>query len=669
MSQLNIKGIIGNIKARSNVYTPIIEAIVNSIHSIDISKRDDGEILLIVKRDSQGSLGLDQSDLIPVISSIEIRDNGVGFNQQNRDSFDTLYSDLKNEQGGKGFGRFMFLRYFDSVSIESVFKEDGKYFLRMFDFGKDNTIIEKESKIEISKRELKTSVFLNDLREKNLDKQLETIARRIVEKLLIYFINDQYKCPKIILREYGGDNEIVLNDYLSNREKAEIIQISTQSFDLEKGIRKETFNLKIFKIFYPHGNKSKVSLTAHNREVIETPLHNYIPEFEDDFFEEVDSVHEKGKKIKKDFRIKTYVLGKYLDENVSLERGGFNFSSENELFSPFSQQEIEKKAVELTEKEFGPDLRSRKDKKRKIVENYIREHSPWNKEYLKDLDLSLVPFNPSDEIIEMELEKIKFQQEKDVKNRIEAITNKNTDITESIRELVNKISMAEKSELAHYVALRKVTLSLFKKSLQIKDTGEYSLESAVHNIIFPTKSDSDAIDYSSHNLWIIDEKLNFTDYISSDKPLNGGTTERVDVLVFNKKVAFRGENEASNPITIFEFKRPQRDDFVNESSKEDPVDQIVRYVNDIRDGKYKTPKGRDILIGENTPFFGFVVCDFTKKVTDWLHKIKNFKEMPDGKGWFQWYDNNNLYIEVISWDKILSDAEMRNKIFFNKLRI
>jgi hypothetical protein len=44
---------------------------------------------------------------------------------------------------------------------------------------------------------------------------------------------------------------------------------------------------------------------------------------------------------------------------------------------------------------------------------------------------------------------------------------------------------------------------------------------------------------------------------------------------------------------IFEFKKPQRDDFVNPSSQEDPVQQIVRYVNNIRDGKYKTPEGRE----------------------------------------------------------------------------
>jgi len=157
--------------------------------------------------------------------------------------------------------------------------------------------------------------------------------------------------------------------------------------------------------------------------------------------------------------------------------------------------------------------------------------------------------------------------------------------------------------------------------------------------------------------------------VSSDLPLDGAKSERPDLLIYNKRILFRGDNEASNPITIFEFKRPQRGDFVNPSSNEDPVQQIVRYVNNIRDGVFKTPEGRKILVADNTPFYGYVVCDLTPKVERWLELEKNFKPMPDRLGWFHWLDNINLYIEVISWDKVLKDAKMRNHVFFHKLGI
>ena len=95
----------------------------------------------------------------------------------------------------------------------------------------------------------------------------------------------------------------------------------------------------------------------------------------------------------------------------------------------------------------------------------------------------------------------------------------------------------------------------------------------------------------------------------------------------------------------------------------------MRYVNSIRDGDYKTPAGRKMLVAENTPFYGYVVCDLTSKVEAWLEREKDFKPMPDRLGWFQWLGNINLYIEVISWDKVLKDAKMRNQVFFQKLGI
>ena len=242
-------------------------------------------------------------------------------------------------------------------------------------------------------------------------------------------------------------------------------------------------------------------------------------------------------------------------------------------------------------------------------------------------------------------------------------------VRDSVLEIVGKIAGTSKNDLIHYIALRRTILDIFRKSLEVDTDGEYSSEGVVHDIIFPRKGDTDVTSFEDHNLWMIDERLNFTNYVSSDVALGKENPERPDLLVYNRRVLFRGDNKAGNPITIFEFKKPQRDDFVNPSSREDPVQQIVRYVNDIRDGKYTTPQGRRIQVAENTPFYGFVVCDITSKVENWLSREKDFKPMPDRLGWFQWLANINLYVEVNSWDKVLNDAKMRNKIFFQKLGI
>lgn len=242
-------------------------------------------------------------------------------------------------------------------------------------------------------------------------------------------------------------------------------------------------------------------------------------------------------------------------------------------------------------------------------------------------------------------------------------------LKDSLQKIVGQISKTSRNDLIHYIALRKHVLTLFSKSFELSNDQKYPSEATVHDIIFPRKGDSVTTAFEDHNLWIIDERLNFTNFVSSDKPLDGEKSQRPDLLVFDTPVLFRGDNEPSNPITVFEFKKPGRDNFVDPSSKEDPVQQIIRYVNNVRKGKYKTPKGRPIQVTDNTPFYGYVMCEASAKVKDWLEMEMDFTPMPGGMGWFRWFGNNNLYIEVLSWDKVLRDAEMRNSIFFHKLGI
>lgn len=282
-----------------------------------------------------------------------------------------------------------------------------------------------------------------------------------------------------------------------------------------------------------------------------------------------------------------------------------------------------------------------------------------------------MPYNPSNEEIEIRLQEEKLIQEIQIKQDVTRLLaeSNSASLKENVYNIVGKISETSKNDLIHYIALRRNILDILDKSLQVDDTGSYNSEAVVHDIIFPRYGDTDSTPFEEHNLWILDERLNFTNFVSSEGQLNGNNSDRTDLLVFDKRILFRGDNETSNPVTVFEFKRPQRDDFVNPSTKEDPVSQIVRYVNKIRAGEYKTPEGRKILIAQNTPFYGYVICDLTSKVEKWLHDEKNFTPMPDSLGWYDWIGNINLYIEVLSWDKVLKDAQLRNKIFFQKLGI
>lgn len=667
MSNVNIRRAVENIRSNTTVYTPVVEMIVNAIQAIDEVRRTDGKVAIRMKRHNQNEL----DGSLPEVHSIEIEDNGIGFTDAHRDSFDTLYTDLKIEEGGKGFGRFTCLKYFEDLHIRSVYRDKGGFKTRSFSMGKDNDIIVNEKVADTQKQESGTVVTLSALKAgRSFDKKLSTIARNLVERLLPYFITLDYSCPEILLSEQDGSSAIRLNDFVSNELSAVIreITVDCNSFTLKAHESDEEFLVRVFKLYSPKNQKSRISLVAHKREVSGSAIHKYIPEFVEEFYEKDrngDADRERN------YIIKAYVFGPYLDRNVSLERGGFEFHMDTDIIHGIAQADIERDAATIAKNAVGDDITLRQGKKRERVQSYVDDEAPWHKDILNKIDLSGMPYNPSNEEIETRLQREKFTQEIEIKRDVAKLLAESNfeNVKESVLEIVGKISGTSKNDLIHYIALRRKILDIFGKSLELDESGTYSSEGVVHDIIFPRKGDTEITSFKDHNLWIVDERLNFTNYVSSDVPLDGKNAERPDLLVFNKRVLFRGDNEASNPITIFEFKKPQRDDFVNPSSTEDPVQQIVRYVNSIRDGKYKTPEGRRMRVGENTPFYGYVVCDLTQKVEAWLEREKDFKPMPDRLGWFQWMGNINLYIEVISWDKVLKDARMRNQIFFEKLGI
>lgn len=664
MSNVNIKRAIDNIKSNTTVYTPIVEVIVNAIQAIEAANVTPGEIKVIVKRSSQ----LETDEPLPSVESFDIIDNGIGFTTNNRDSFDTLYSDYKISEGGKGFGRFTCLKYFEDLSVDSVYYDLG-YKRRVFSMGKKNDIIVNEVVTDSVITVTATKISLISVKSNTLNKKLPTIARSLVEILLPYFITKDYICPEITLCEEDGSNPIVLNDYIRDATAViKEISIKNNIFSLGRSDSIHDFEIRAFRIYSPRNKVSKISLVAHKREAVEASIHSYIPEFSEEFY---DKKEDGTDNQDRNYIIKAYVFSKYLDDHVLLERGGFEFHKENDLTHGISQFEIESKVAELTKDAVISDISVRQDKKKKRIISYVEDEAPWHKMIANEIDLSAFPYNPTNEDIESLLQREKYRREMAIRGEVNAILKDNNaeNVNKSVSKIVGKISESSKNDLIHYIAMRRKVLDLFRKSLEVNAKGEYSSEAVVHDVIFPLKEDSDSICYDDHNLWIIDERLNFTNYISSELPLNGGKSERPDLLVYDKRVAFRGDNESSNPVTIFEFKKPDRDDFVNPSSKEDPVEQIIRYVNSIKDGSYKTPEGRKMNIAENTPFYGYVVCELTSKVEKWLKTVKNFKPMPDGMAWFQWYENINLYIEVLSWDKLLKDADMRNKVFFHKLGI
>src|ERR1035437_6992742 len=119
--KMNLDGRVAKIRLPAtapNALWPLHEAIVNSIHAIEDAKRRRGRIDIRITRDkSQGVLRLgDGKKPNPhPIDSFTVEDNGIGFTQDNFDSFDESDTAYKKARGGQGVGRLMWLKAFSRV--------------------------------------------------------------------------------------------------------------------------------------------------------------------------------------------------------------------------------------------------------------------------------------------------------------------------------------------------------------------------------------------------------------------------------------------------------------------------------------------------------------------------------------------------------------------------
>ncbi|AXI83441.1 hypothetical protein FUT69_08490 [Xylella taiwanensis] len=94
---------------------------------------------MLVRTRRSNQVELDGSSL-PEIVGFDIENNGIGFNDAHRESFDTLDTDLKITEGGKGFGRFTSPKYFDDLHVKSIYLDSDGFKSRSFSMGKEHEI-------------------------------------------------------------------------------------------------------------------------------------------------------------------------------------------------------------------------------------------------------------------------------------------------------------------------------------------------------------------------------------------------------------------------------------------------------------------------------------------------------------------------------------------------
>ena len=87
------------------------------------------------------------------------------------------------------------------------------------------------------------------------------------------------------MSEADGSSPIVLNEFVSNELSASIREMPSKesSFTLTALKEDHDFTVRVFKLYAPRNQRSRLSLVAHRRDVSGSVLSKYIPEFDEEF--------------------------------------------------------------------------------------------------------------------------------------------------------------------------------------------------------------------------------------------------------------------------------------------------------------------------------------------------------------------------------------------------
>jgi len=650
---------------RGDALLPLFEAIVNSMQEIrnrqDACGLFDGYIQVRIYRDKAQTVLDLENPPESWVHGFSVTDNGTGFTSVNMESFRTSDSELKKDFGGQGVGRLLWLKAFENVSITSTFEETGKRYKRKFRFSLDDdgvspdyvNLVPTDEAIETT---IRLDAYKSPFKER-CTRGVNLIADRIAEHCFLYFMND--RCPNVTIHE--GDND---KNGVSVNAKVDILTKETAHFTVA-GHQFTMVNLNLAK-----GStvEQKIHYCADNRTVETKSINSLIPDA---------AGHLKTKEGNR-FIYKAFVTGPLLDKTVNEMRDSFRIATGAELDLYDDEptlKDIFEGSVREAARYLSPYTKVIAEAKIEDISKYIKEKAYWFKHLLKNQEaLNKIPPGLTETDLDIQLYRVDQEVGRQNRERLHAIEIRSDteDVTEDIDRLMKDIGEREQSKLAEYVVQRRVILDLFEKRLGVNADGQYPPEKAIHSIVYPMRATSDDCMPDTQNLWIIDERLSYHSYLASDKLLSSikhaksKSAMRPDIAVFNRPIIFSDGTQPTQSVVIIEFKQAGRNKY---SDKENPVKQVLAEVTKLRTPNRNSfgEDGRLITIGDGTLFYCYVYATLTTQLRDTIVTSPGFHPMPDNMGYFAYHDPLNTWIEVVDYEKLLSDAKKRNAILFHKL--
>lgn len=633
---------------------PVFEAVVNSIQSIFQSKINNGIVKIKIIRDQQLNLKFekDNPEYKAPIVGFDIIDNGIGFTEKNIESFKTSYSTHKIEFGCKGIGRFVWLKAFENVEIYSTFYQNNNLKSKKIIFNINKGIVEKEI---FTRKEVETIVkligFKEDYRECHTAyKKGETIARRIFEHCLSYYVAE--KCPSIIVVD--GKDIFELDSFYSQIKDEQVVDTIT--------INNIDFKIAHLKLYSSQIGMHNVVLCGNSRAVCTDKISNFIG---------VNAEFDEGNNK---FIYSVYVTSDYLDKNVDNIRLDFLFPKKNDFTAklyekeyPVTKDQIICEVIKKTKEFLKKYLDIIEEQKQKLVHDYVSKVNPTLRAvptYCPELFSEINPNTSGDKLDEI-LYKYKGKTELAIKKQSDKILKTQAaslnEIKEEVDEISKKITDFQKDQLASYIIFRRKTIDLLNKKIELNPEGKFYNENIIHDILFPQYACSDYILYENHNLWFLDERLTFHSYAKSEhiysKNENDNIMARADIVIYGEI----NEDKTARCVTIIELKKPERVNFDS-----NPIEQINTYIRKAKTNELKMKNGRTLHTDENTRYYCYAICDINQTIKDFADGA-GYRKIPGDRGYYNYNPIYNAHMEIVDFDKIVSDAIIRHKVFFEKL--
>jgi hypothetical protein len=650
---------------------PLFEAVVNSIHSIDVSADPgSGEILIEVVRSPQGSFGFSDNGtskaLLPVVG-FRITDNGVGFDEKNFASFQTLDSDYKASIGCRGVGRLLWLKAFRQVRVASTFQAaPGKLAALAFTF-REESGVQLEDLPPVPADKPVTVTELSDLNQKYSErapKMLEAIANALIDHCVWFYLRPG-GAPKILLKD---DDDSLSLDQLFERQRLDEVETETIS------VRGEQFEIAHLKLRARSNNHQQILWCAADRVVQEDNLTGKIP-----------GLFGRLRDAGDEYVYVACVSGDYLNQSVRPERIGFDLDEAGTgrlNFGTLSLTEIKAEVIGAVARRLEPALEDNRRAGKKRVEDFVANKAPRYRPILKRVTPETLLVDPATSERDLELLLNRHLHDLEVELLVDGQKMMQVgeddsleDYSRRLADYLDKASDLKMSDLANYVFHRKTILDIFAKAIEKTPSGKYSREEVIHRLIMPLRKDSNEIVSEGSNLWLIDERLAFHDYLASDKslssmPITGSTSgKEPDLLALNTfdqpLLVAEGAHLPLASIVVVEIKRPMRND-AKAGEDHDPIEQALGYLKRVRDGQVTTSAGRPIPNSQEIPGFCYVLCDLTETIKNRCDLL-SLRRTQDGLGYFGFIEPYKAYIQVVSFDGLLNAANQRNSAFFHKL--